>query len=270
MASSTSLEDAVSELMDSPGGQLLNSVREYLRKRATALVGLFLTGLVVGFPIAKSIVAWLIEEQRLPDGVNVIVTSPVEFLMLQIQLSASFGIMLALLLLMTETTLRGIRHPLVIERFKEINVRPPKPSFSFIISIGSSIILACCGILYAWELLTPMLFEYLSNDAQQAGLSTQWKLEAYIGFILNLCIASAIGFQAPVITLLALRVGMVKRKTLAAYRKHIWFAAFVMGAIFSPPDPLSLFLVSIPVIFLFEIAMILHRIMPRKSMQANS
>ena len=115
-----------------------------------------------------------------------------------------------------------------------------------------------------------MLFEYLSNDAQQAGLSTQWKLEAYIGFILNLCIASAIGFQAPVITLLALRVGMVEAKTLAAYRKHIWFAAFVMGAIFSPPDPLSLFLVSIPVIFLFEIAMIPHRITPRKSMQANS
>ena len=40
-----------------------------------------------------------------------------------------------------------------------------------------------------------MLFEYLSNDAQQAGLSTQWKLEAYVGFILNLCIASAIGFK---------------------------------------------------------------------------
>ena len=40
MASSSSLEDAVSELMDSPGGQLLNSTRDYLRKRATALVGL--------------------------------------------------------------------------------------------------------------------------------------------------------------------------------------------------------------------------------------
>ena len=53
MASSSSLEDAVSELMGSPGGQLLNSARDYLRKRATALVGLFLTGLVVGFPIAK-------------------------------------------------------------------------------------------------------------------------------------------------------------------------------------------------------------------------
>ena len=64
MASSSSLEDAVSELMDSPGGQLLNATREYLRKRATALVGLFLFGLVIGFPIAKAIVTWLIEQQE--------------------------------------------------------------------------------------------------------------------------------------------------------------------------------------------------------------
>ena len=136
MASSSSLEDAVSELMGSPGGQLLNSARDYLRKRATALVGLFLVGLVVGFPIAKGIVTWLIEDQRLPDDVKVIVTSPVEFLMLQIQLSASFGLFLALLLVFTESTLRGARHPLVLERFRELNFRPPKPSFSFVLSIA--------------------------------------------------------------------------------------------------------------------------------------
>ena len=52
MASSPSLEDAVSELMDSPGGELLKSVRAYLRKRATAFFGLFLFGLVIVFPIA--------------------------------------------------------------------------------------------------------------------------------------------------------------------------------------------------------------------------
>ena len=265
MASSPTLEDAVSELMDSPGGQLVNTVREYFRKRATALCGLFLGGLVIGFPIAKTIVSWLIEEQRLPDDVNVIVTSPVEFLMLQIQLSASFGIALALLLLITETTLRGVRHPLVVERFRELDIRPPKPSLSFVVAALSSLLLALSGILYAWELLTPMLFEYLSSDAQRAGLATEWRLEAYIGFILNLCIASAIGFQAPVITLLALRVGMVEPRVLKSYRKHIWFGAFVMGAVFSPPDPLSLFLVSIPVILLFELALVFHRVIPMKS-----
>ena len=270
MASSSSLEDAVAELMDSPGGQLLEAIRQYLRKRATALAGLFLFGLVIGFPIAKAIVSWLIEAQRLPDDVDIIVTSPVEFLMLQIQLSASLGLLFALLLLIAETTLRGARHPLVIERIREMNIQAPKPTFSFLFATCSSFILAGCGILYAWELLTPMLFEYLSSDAQRAGLSTQWRLEAYVGFILNLCIASAIGFQAPVVTILALRVGMVQPQALTTYRKHIWFGAFVMGAIFSPPDPLSLFLVSLPVILLFEIALILHRIIPMRSVQADS
>ena len=130
MASSPSLEEAVSELMDSPGGQLLNSARSHLRKRAMVLLGLFLTGLVVGFPIAKSIVAWLVDQA--PDNVDVIVTSPVEFLMLQIQLSASFGLMLALLFLIGETTFRGVRHPVVIERFNELNLRIPRPSISFL------------------------------------------------------------------------------------------------------------------------------------------
>jgi len=268
MASSPSLEEAVSELMDSPGGQLLNSARSHLRKRAMVLLGLFLTGLVVGFPIAKSIVAWLVDQA--PDNVDVIVTSPVEFLMLQIQLSASFGLMLALLFLIGETTFRGVRHPVVIERFNELNLRIPRPSFTFLFSVISSLVLALFGILYAWELLTPMLFEYLSTDAQQAGLEPNWKLGAYVGFILNLCIASAIGFQAPVVTLLALRVGMVDEKHLTVYRKHIWFAAFVMGAIFSPPDPLSLFLVSLPVILLFEISLVLHRVIPRRLVRANS
>ena len=105
MASKTSLEDAVSELMDSPGGELLSSVRIHLRKRAFALFGLFLAGLIAGFPIAKSIIKWIIDEQRLDEfDVNVIVTSPVEFIMLQIQLSASFGLFLAFGFLIIEAS----------------------------------------------------------------------------------------------------------------------------------------------------------------------
>ena len=132
------------------------------------------------------------------------------------------------------------------------------------LSLASSIALALLGLIYAWELLTPMLLEYLSTDAQEAGLSTQWKLGAYVGFILNLAIASAIGFQAPVVTLLALRVGMVDPKTITMYRKHIWFSSFILGAMFSPPDPLSLFLVALPIILLFELSLVIDRVLPKR------
>ena len=264
MASKTSLEDAVSELMDSPGGELLSSIRIHLRKRAFALFGLFLAGLIAGFPIAKSIIKWIIDEQRLPNDVNVIVTSPVEFIMLQIQLSASLGLFLAFTFLIIEASLRGVKHPVVKARVAELDVKVPKPSLTMVLSVASSISLAILGIIYAWELLTPMLLEYLSTDAQEAGLSTQWKLGAYVGFILNLAIASAIGFQAPVVTMLALRVGMVEPKTITMYRKHIWFCSFLVGAMFSPPDPLSLFLVALPIILLFELSLIIDRLLPKR------
>ena len=265
MASKTSLEDAVSELMDSPGGELLSALRIHLRKRAFALFGLFLAGLIAGFPIAKSIIKWIIdEEERLPTDVKVIVTSPVEFIMLQIQLSASLGLFLAFTFLIIEASLRGVKHPVVKARVAELDVKVPKPSITMILYVVSSIVLALLGIIYAWELLTPMLLEYLSTDAQEAGLSTQWKLGAYVGFILNLAIASAIGFQAPVVTMLALRVGMVDPKTITMYRKHIWFGSFLVGAMFSPPDPLSLFLVALPIILLFELSLIIDRLLPKR------
>ena len=264
MASKTSLEDAVTELMDSPGGELLSSIRIHLRKRAFALFGLFLAGLIAGFPIAKSIIKWIIDEQRLPDDVYIIVTSPVEFIMLQIQLSASLGLFLAFTFLIIEASLRGVKHPVVKARVAELDLKAPKPSITMVLSLASSIALALLGLIYAWELLTPMLLEYLSTDAQEAGLSTQWKLGAYVGFILNLAIASAIGFQAPVVTMLALRVGMVDPKTITMYRKHIWFGSFLVGAMFSPPDPLSLFLVALPIILLFELSLIIDRLLPKR------
>jgi sec-independent protein translocase protein TatC len=94
-------------------------------------------------------------------------------------------------------------------------------------------------------------------------LSTEWRLSNYAGFIVNLVSASAIGFQAPLITTLLLRSGAVSRDQFVASRRVIWFGAFVLGAFMSPPDPLSLFLVAMPIILLFEAAMAVDRFMRR-------
>ena len=138
--------------------------------------------------------------------------------------------------------------------------KSPRPTLSVIVAVVTATILAVIGIIYSWYLLTPMLLDYLATDAQSAGLSTEWRLSSFIGFIISLCLACVIGFQAPLITTLSLQTGAVDRATLLAYRRHIWFITFVLGAAFSPPDPLSLFLVSLPIILLFEAALIWNKI----------
>lgn len=214
------------------------------------IVALFIFGIAVGIPIAHKVVDWLLEIGLLPDDVNIIVLTPVEFIMLQVRIGAWLGAGLAVLALIIDGAWKS-----------GLAKKSPKPALSVIISVIVAIVLGGLGIAYSWNLLTPMLLEYLATDAQAAGLSTEWRLSSFVGFIVSLCLACVIGFQAPLITLISLQSGAVDRPTLVAYRRHIWFITFVLGAAFSPPDPLSLFLVSLPIILLFEAALFWDKIM---------
>lgn len=260
MADEDQFQNAVKGLIDSPGGVLVSDISLYLKSRIKLLVALFIIAVAAGFSLTKSVIKWLIAPERLPLDVNIIVTSPIEFILLQFQISVSFGIVIIGLFLMIEALRKGVNNDAIRLRLAELELKPPKFSLAFITTIGFTILFALAGLLYSWEFLTPMILQYLTEDAQTAGLSTEWRLSGYVGFIVNLALACVIGFQSPVITLLVLRLGVVTRSQISQYRKHIWFTAFVLGAFLSPPDPLSLFLVAMPVVILFELAMVIDSI----------
>ena len=260
MSNSSDLVSAVDDLMDSPGGQLLKQSRAFLRLKMKSIGFVFIFGIIIGFPITRELITWLIEPSRLPDGVEIIVISPVEFIVLQLRIAMSIGVFFVITTLIYFGIFEGLRSPALKQRLAELNYSIPKTAPTILLTTIAIILLSISGLYYSWELLTPMLLEYLTTDAQSAGLSTDWRLSGYVGFIANLATASIIGFQAPVATLLILRFGVVDRNQIKQYRRQIWFASFVMGALFSPPDPLSLFLVAIPVILLFEVALVIDTI----------
>ena len=258
--SDPSLERTLQHLSQSSGGQILASARDGLRRSLKAYIAIFVLGFVSAFPLTSSLIAWLIDADRLPSGVDIIVVSPVEFLFLQLRIAGSVGLMLVTMMVVCQVALHGARHQAVQARLNELNVTLPRPSSTLLFSVLTAVGLMVAGLLYAWHGLIPMLLDYLTTDAQQAGLSTEWRLSSYAGFVVNLLAASAIGFQAPLVTTLVLRLGVFSRSQLATWRRGIWFGAFVMGALMSPPDPLSLFLVAVPVIVLFELAMGVDRL----------
>ena len=229
---------------------LFKQISNHIRSRMKLIVALFIIGIAIGIPISHRVVDWLLEVGLVPEGVNIIILTPVEFIMLQVRFGAWLGAGLAVLALIVDGAWKS-----------GLAKKSPRPAFSVIVAVVFAIILATAGLIYSWYLLTPMLLDYLATDAQSAGLSTEWRLSSFIGFIISLCLACVIGFQAPLITMLSLQSGAVDRATLLAYRRHIWFTTFVLGAAFSPPDPLSLFLVSLPIILLFEAALIWDNLM---------
>ncbi len=255
-----SLQVTVERLAQSSGGQILTSIKEGLQRSLKYYVALFLLGFVVAFPLTSEFIGWLVDEGRLPSGVEIIVISPVEFLFLQLRIAGYVGLTLVALMVVGQVAMHGLRHEAVVQRIQELDVSLPRPGPRLLAAGATSVLLMVAGLLYAWYGLIPLLLDYLTTDAQQAGLSTEWRLSNYAGFIVNLLSASAIGFQAPLLTTLVLRSGLATHQQLAASRRIIWFGAVVLGAFMSPPAPLSLFLVAMPIIFLFEVAMLVDRI----------
>jgi sec-independent protein translocase protein TatC len=90
----------------------------------------------------------------------------------------------------------------------------------------------------------------------------QYRLSEYINFILMLMIGIAIAFQMPLVILLLGWVGIVKPTTLRKNRKYALLVCAVVAAITTPADVISMFLMLIPLYFLYEFGILLLILAP--------
>lgn len=61
-------------------------------------------------------------------------------------------------------------------------------------------------------------------------------------------------FQLPVITFFLGKMGIISSEMLANYRKHSFIVIMLVAAIITPPDQMTLILVTIPLYLLYEIS----------------
>ena len=141
---------------------------------------------------------------------------------------------------------------------KRLTKKKSKLLILFLVSF-SSIGLGIIGAIYAHNILIPMLLDFLANDASNVGLTNTWQLQSWLGFVIGLFFGSIMSFQTPLVTLLLLRTGIISRSSLTENRGLIWFFALLLGAVLSPPDPISMFLVGGPIVLLLEVALLIDK-----------
>lgn len=234
----------------------------YLKRRLTIFIGVFLIGIVLGYPLSENIIDWLLNaDGYLPSGVTIIILQPMEVILLKLRISVQIGLILIFIAIISDLTWNG-RNIINTARRNKSDNNNFKLS-KLIIVLISIIGLGIIGGFYSHKILIPMLLEFLANDAANVGLSNTWQLQSWIGFIIGLFFGSIVSFQTPLVALLLLRNGVISRNSITENRGMIWFIAILSGAALSPPDPLSMFLVGGPIILLLEIALLVDKILRR-------
>lgn len=237
-------------LFDSEGARSLIS---YLDKRRKLYLGVFAIGFVSGYPMAELIIEWLLDSDGyIPVGVEVIILQPLEVILLQLRIAAQIAFGLTIATIILDLSWTGS------ELFPEAASRFSRSSGStrVVSAILAVTALGVMGLAYAHNVLVPFLLEYLAEDSAESGLQSTWQLQSWVGFVTGLYFSSVLGFQVPILAVLLIRSGLIERSTIVENRGAIWFGALFLGALISPPDPISLFLVGGPMLVLLEVALI--------------
>lgn len=122
--------------------------------------------------------------------------------------------------------------------------------------IVASVFLFFVGMAFAYFIVFPTVFGFINAFAPE-GVAVMTDIEKYLSFVMTTFLAFGMTFEVPVIVIVLVKVGVVSIEKLREIRPYVIVGAFVLGAIFTPPDVISQFLLAMPLWLLYELGIVL-------------
>lgn len=236
-----------------------------LRKRLMWAIAGFFVAFLICFYFARQLFNFLVQPFQWATAwagldatqVDLIYTAPQEFFFTQIKIAAFGGLVLAFPVIATQ-----------IYKFVAPGLYRDERA-AFMPFLIASPLLFLIGAALVYYFFTPMVMWFFLS-MQQVGpdqeiqISLLPRVSEYLGLIMTLIFAFGLVFQLPVVTSLMARVELLTSRGLADKRKYAIVVAFVVAAVITPPDPVSQIGLAIPTIILYEISIILARMIEKQ------
>ena len=119
----------------------------------------------------------------------------------------------------------------------------------------SSSVLFMGGVAFCYFLVFGRVFKFIGEFAPTS-IAVTPDIENYLDFVMSMCLAFGATFEVPVVVVILVRMGIVSVEKLKEIRPYAIVTAFVIAAIVTPPDVVSMLSLAIPMCILFEVGML--------------
>lgn len=113
------------------------------------------------------------------------------------------------------------------------------------------------GALVVYFIAMPVLIKFSMSLAMPTGegqpaIDLMPKVSEYLSLIMTLVFGFGIVFQMPVVLMLLARTGFLTADKLVAGRRYAIVAIFAVAAVLTPPDAISMIIMALPTVLLYE------------------
>ncbi len=238
--------------MGTPTETFVSHLIELRDRLLRAVVGLLIAFLAL-FPFANKIYALLAAPMidKLPEGTHMIATAVVTpfFVPLKVAMMAAFIISLP----HTLYQLWMFIAPGLYAHEKKLMLP----------AIVMSSCLFICGMAFAYFLVFPVVFTFILSSAPD-GVAVMTDIAEYLDFVMTLFLAFGFAFEVPILVVLMAHFGWVTTKQLKEMRGYVIVGAFILAAIFTPPDIISQFMLAVPLWLLYEVGVVVVQLIQGK------
>lgn len=240
-----------------PGEETLaeSSLLSHLLELRDRLLKSVIATFVIAVPclyFANDIFTWLSEPLRtqLPEGAHLIATSVVAPFMTPFKLALLAAVYFAMPVILYQ-----------VWAFIAPGLYRHERRFALPLFV-SSVILFYAGSVFAYFVVFPVIFQFFVATTP-AGVEMMTDMTQYMDFAVLLFFAFGLAFEIPVATVLLVRTGLVKRETLSGNRGYVILGIFIIAAFLTPPDAVSQTMMALPMYALYEIGLLMTRILVR-------
>jgi sec-independent protein translocase protein TatC len=237
----------MSDTPDAPQETFISHLIELRSRLLRAIVAVVIV-LAALFPFAKDIYAALARPllRVLPHGSTMIATDVTGTFLVPLKVTLMAAFLLALPYVLYQAW--AFVAPGLYQHEKRLVIPVLVSSFVFFL----------VGMAFAYFFVFPIAFGFFAGYAP-IGVQMMTDIDKYLSFVLTMFIAFGITFETPVVVIVLVRMRIVTLEKLRSARPYVIVGAFVVGAVFTPPDVISQLLLAVPLWLLFELGILLAR-----------
>ena len=125
-------------------------------------------------------------------------------------------------------------------------------------------VLFILGVLFGYFLIVPLSINFLGTYSVSDQVTNQINTRSYIGTVTSISLAAGVVFLLPIFSYFLSKVGILTPNFMKTYRRHAYVLMLLLAAIITPPDVFSQIMVCLPLILLYEVGILISKMVVKK------